>query len=75
MRETYCDTFDAFITGIAENFSDLPAVTWFTRKQEEKNKTFRELTRDVTALRNVLCARGFAGSHIAIVGKTTTAGS
>ena len=68
-ERTYYDTFDAFITGIAENFSDLPAVTWFTRKQEERNKTFRELTRDVVALRNVLCARGFAGSHIAIVGE------
>lgn len=70
-RRTYYDTFDAFITGIADNFRDLPAVTWFTRKQEEKNKTFNELTKDVLALRNVLCDRGLAGCHIAIMGENS----
>lgn len=65
----YYETFDAFVDGIGSKFADKPAITYFTRHQEEKTCTYAELARDVKGLRQALCARNLAGAHVAIVGE------
>lgn len=65
----YYDNFGDFLKGIGEKFGDKPALSWFDRKKEEQKRTFKELVREVEALREALCHMGLAGRNIAIVGE------
>lgn len=67
----YYSRFRDLIEGLGEIYGDSPAVSWFTRKQEEKGVTFRQLRDDVRHLQEALIARGLAGKHIAIVGENS----
>lgn len=64
-------TFPEFLDGIAARFGDRPALSWFTRKKEEQSRTYRELTEEVKALRDGLCARGLAEKRVALVGENS----
>ena len=50
-------------------YENKPAISWFTRKQEEKGVTFGQLRDDVRYLQEMLIQMGLAGKHIAIVGE------
>ena len=63
----YYDTFSDFVDGIGKKYADKPAVSYFTRKQEEIVHTYGEFTSDIRALRETLYADGFAGKQIAII--------
>lgn len=67
----YYDTFDTFMEGIKKNFSDKPAITWFTRKQEEMTKTFQEFYEDVYGMRKILCDRNMTGCNIGLIGENS----
>lgn len=65
---TFYDTFPAFLSGIDAEYGDRPALSWFTRRQEEKTLTYREMIHQVTALRRAMISKGMVpGTHIAIV--------
>jgi long-chain acyl-CoA synthetase len=68
---TYYETFPAFLSGIAAAYGDKPAVSWFTRRQEQETRTYAQLDRRVRALSAALCAQGLAGRHIAVVGENS----
>ena len=64
-------TFQDYVQGISA-YGDRPALSWFTRKKEEKTLTYRELTNRVTALRRGLQATGLIqGSHVAIISENS----
>ncbi len=65
----YYTDFAGFIEGIREKFGDKPAVSWFTRKQEEKGVSYREMCGHVEALREVMREMGLPGRHVAILGE------
>lgn len=65
----YYDNFSDFLDGINDKFASRPALSWFNRRQEEQNRTFRQLVQEVHAVRESLCAMGLAGRNIAIVGE------
>ena len=61
-------TFPDFLEGISQLYGPKPALSWFTRRQEEKTLTYHELTQKVSALRKTLLQKGFPReSHIAII--------
>lgn len=65
-------TFQEYVSGIGSAYGDRPALSWFTRKKEEKTLTYRELTRQITALRRGLRATGLAQtSHVAIISENS----
>ena len=55
--DRYVD-YRAFLTGIREKYSDKPALTWFTRKGEEKSLSYAALCGGRSLLR-----RGAAGGR------------
>ncbi len=62
------NTFREFTDGIGREYGDRPALSWFTRRQEEKTLTYLELIQQVTALRRSLYRRGLnQGAHVAIL--------
>lgn len=65
------ETFPAFLRGITDAYGDKTALTWFTRKKEEKNFTYRELTSQAQAVGSALCARQLAGKRVAIIGENS----
>ena len=57
-----------FLKGIAQLYGDRPALSWFTRRQEEQTLTYTQLTDRVFALRKYLLSRDFPhGTHIAVI--------
>ncbi|MGI5962755.1 MAG: AMP-dependent synthetase/ligase [Lawsonibacter sp.] len=65
-------TFDQFVTGIRARYGNRPALSWFTRQQEEKNLTYQQLTDQVLALRRSLLRKGLPkGAHIAILSENS----
>lgn len=67
----YYQTFSSFVEGISRKFADRPAVSYFTRRQEERCYSFQELGRQVNALRESLYEMGIAGAHVALVGENS----
>ncbi len=67
----YYERFRDMIDGMAEKYGDAPAISWFTRKQEEQGVTYRQLQQDVRGLQEALIQAGLAGKHIAIVGENS----
>ena len=67
----YYERFRDIIDGIADKYGDAPAISWFTRKQEEMGVTYLQLRDDVRCLQEVLIEKGLAGKHIAIVGENS----
>ena len=65
-------TFPEYLNGIAELYGDRPALSWFTRRQEEKTLTYIQLTDRISALRKYLVQKGYPhGTHIAVVGENS----
>jgi long-chain acyl-CoA synthetase len=60
-------TFPAFLAGIEKNYGDRPALSYFTRKQQEIKYTYRELISRVRSVREALFQRALAGKRIALV--------
>ncbi len=48
-------------------YAELPAVRWLEKK-EIKERSYKELGEDVTAIQNGLAAEGFQNAHIALIG-------
>ncbi len=68
----FYDTFPAFFEGITRTYGERPALSWFTRKQEEQTLTYSELTEKIGALRRAILNLGIApGSHVAIVSENS----
>ena len=67
----YYTRFRDLIEGMAEKYDQKPAISWFTRKQEEKGVTFCQLRDDVRYLQEMLIQMGLAGKHVAIVGENS----
>ncbi len=70
-KVAYYPRFRDYINGMAESYGDNPAISWFTRKQEEKGVSFNQLRDDVRYLAEMLVQMGLAGKHIAIVGENS----
>ncbi len=61
-----------YLNGIAELYGSRPALSWFTRRKEEKSLTYAQLTDRVFALRNYLLHRDLPqGTHIAIISENS----
>lgn len=68
----FYDTFPEFLDGIARTYADKPALSWFTRRQEEKTLTYREMAGLAADLRRALLSKGLTpGSHVAIVSENS----
>jgi long-chain acyl-CoA synthetase len=65
----YSTRFRDMIDDLAERYGDAPAISWFSRKQEETVVSYRQLCEDVKYLQEALISLGLAGKHIAIVGE------
>ena len=64
-------TFQEYVQGIS-SYGDRPALSWFTRKKEEKTLTYRELTQRIFSLRRGLQSTGLAqNSHVAIISENS----
>ena len=55
------------IDNSAGKFSDIPAVRWLVKK-ENNQRTYAQLDSDRKKVWNALVKRGFAGSHLALIG-------
>ncbi len=65
----YYERFRDMIEDLGERYGDRPAISWFTRKSEEKGVSYREFREDVRNLQEKLLELGLADKHIAIVGE------
>lgn len=63
----FCDLID----GLAELYSDRPAISWFSRKQELTTVSYRQMQEDVYNLQAEFIRRGLAGKHLAIVSENS----
>ena len=63
----FCDMVDQ----LAALYGDKPAISWFTRKQEQQTVSFNQLQADVYHLQAELVYRGLAGKHLAIVSENS----
>ena len=65
-------TFPEYLDGIARLYGPRPALSWFTRRKEEKTLTYTELTEKVRALRSALAQKQLPlGTHIAVISENT----
>ncbi len=65
-------SFPEFLSGIGSLYNDRPALSWFTRRKEEKSLTYTQLVQKVSALRKSILQMDLPrGSHIAIVGENS----
>ena len=65
----YYTRFRDMLDDLAEKYDDQPAISWFSRKQEETVVSYRQLCEDVKYLSEALIERDMMGKHIAIVGE------
>ena len=68
--DRYVD-YRAFLTGIKEKYSDKPALTWFTRKGEEKSLSYAAFAEAALSFGEALLADGIAGAHIGVAGENS----
>lgn len=66
----YYTTFKEMIDSICADAAK-PAISWFTRKGEEKGVDYGKLYSDILGLKESLCDRGLAGHHIAVLGENS----
>ena len=66
---TYYTRFRDMINDLAVKYGDAPAISWFSRKQEETVVSYQQLCEDVRYLQEALIERDLCGKHIAIVGE------
>ena len=65
------NTFAEMVAGI-QTYGDRPALSWFTRQQEEKTLTYHQLTAQVQALRRSLLRKKLPrGTHVAILSENS----
>ena len=65
-------TFPDYLKGIAALYGDRPALSWFTRRQEEMALTYAQLTDRVSALRKYLLHKKLPqGTHIAVISENS----
>ena len=67
----YYTRFRDMIDDLADKYGDSPAISWFTRRQEEKGVSYNKLRDDVRYLQEMMVQMGLAGKHIAIVGENS----
>lgn len=67
----YYNRFRDMIESLGEKYGDAPAISWYTRKQEEKGVSYRQLREDVRSLQAAMTGLGMFGRHIAIVGENS----
>lgn len=67
----YYTRFRDMIENIAEKYGEAPAISWFTRKQEELGVSYRKLRDDVRHLQEMMIQMGLVGKQIAIVGENS----
>lgn len=68
---TYYARFCDMVDGLAKRYGDHPAISWYTRKQEQQTVSFRQMREDVYNLQAELIRRGLAGKHLAIVSENS----
>lgn len=68
----FYDTFPQFLEGMARTYGPRPALSWFTRRKEEKMLTYEELTQKAASLSRALADRGLTpGTHVAIISENS----
>ena len=67
----YYSTFKDMIEALPKGREDQLAISWFTRKGEEKGVTLGEFREDVRNLQAYFVKNGFSGKHIAILGENS----
>ena len=67
----YYSRFRDLIEGLAEKYGEQPAISWFTRRQEEQTVSYRQMGDDVRALQKKMSQMGLIGKHVAIVGENS----
>ena len=65
----YYTRFRDMIDDLGEKYGDKPAISWFSRKQEETVVSYHQLCEDVKYLQEAFIEMGLAGKHLAIVGE------
>jgi len=66
------NTFPEFVAGMEALYGSRPALSWFTRRKEEKTLTYAQFTQQIKQLSNSLLAKDLPPqSHIAIVGENS----
>ena len=66
------NTFPEYLAGLAELYGSRPALSWFTRRGEEKTLTYAELLEKVNSLRKILLKKELPqGTHISIISENT----
>lgn len=70
-KVTHYNRYRDYIEGLAQQYQDKPAISWFTRKSEEKGVSFAQLRDDVRYLQEMMIHHNLAGKHIAIVGENS----
>ena len=68
----FYETFFDYLNGIGSLYAERPAVSWFTRKQDELTITYGELSRRSIALRRGLRQTGLVqDTHVAIISENS----
>lgn len=65
------EDFLHFLLEIPGDYGEREALTYFTRRGEERTFTFTQLSEHALALREALFLQGLNGKHIAIVGENS----
>ena len=68
---TYYTRFCDMVDGLANLYGDKPAISWFTRKQEQMTVSYKQMREDVYNLQAELIHRGLAGKHLAIASENS----
>ena len=68
---TYYTRFCDMVDGLAKLYGDKPAISWFTRKQEQMTVSYSQMRADVYNLQAELIRRGLSGKHLAIASENS----
>jgi hypothetical protein len=67
----YYTRFRDMVDDLACGNEEKMAISWFSRKGEEKGVTLGQLRSDIVCLQERLISLGLAGMHIAILGENS----